>query len=175
MTRLDGITDSMGIHRVWVSSESWWWTGRPDMLQSMVSQRVGHDWATELNWLNRVWRTFSKVFTSCVLGTVCIKNSPYSWEIFHWSHQCSLLVFVLVDHSWGPDEFHICVSEAQNSLQGHSGLRSAEPKEQKWAGIHRCHSALRTYQLHALIKGYEAPADIWVACRFSENISYGFI
>ena len=29
---------------------SWWWTGRPGMLQSMGSQRVGHDWATELNW-----------------------------------------------------------------------------------------------------------------------------
>ena len=36
----------------WVSvnSGSWWWTGRPGMLQSMVSQRVRHDWATELNW-----------------------------------------------------------------------------------------------------------------------------
>ena len=35
---------------VWVSSGSWWWTGRPGMLQSMGSQRVRHDWATELNW-----------------------------------------------------------------------------------------------------------------------------
>ena len=35
---------------VWVNSRSWWWTGRPIMLQSMGSQRVGHDWATELNW-----------------------------------------------------------------------------------------------------------------------------
>ena len=35
---------------VWVSSGSWWWTGRPGMLQFMRSQRVGHDWATELNW-----------------------------------------------------------------------------------------------------------------------------
>ena len=34
---------------VWVSSGSWWWTGRPGMLQSMGSQRVGNDWATELN------------------------------------------------------------------------------------------------------------------------------
>ena len=34
---------------VWVSFGSWWWTGRPG-LQSMESQRVGHDWATELNW-----------------------------------------------------------------------------------------------------------------------------
>ena len=35
---------------VWVNSRSWWWTGRPGMLQSMGSQRVGHDWVTELNW-----------------------------------------------------------------------------------------------------------------------------
>ena len=35
---------------VWVSSGSWWWTGRPGMLQSMGLQRVRPDWATELNW-----------------------------------------------------------------------------------------------------------------------------
>ena len=35
---------------VWVSSGSWWWTGRTGVLQSMGSQRVRHDWATELNW-----------------------------------------------------------------------------------------------------------------------------
>ena len=35
---------------VWASSRNWWWTGKPGMLQSMGSQRVGHDWATELNW-----------------------------------------------------------------------------------------------------------------------------
>ena len=33
---------------VWTSSGSWWWTGRPGMLQFMVSQRVGHHCATEL-------------------------------------------------------------------------------------------------------------------------------
>jgi len=35
----------------WASSRSWWWTGKPGMLQSMGSQKVGHDWATELNWV----------------------------------------------------------------------------------------------------------------------------
>ena len=35
---------------VWVGSGSWWWTGKPGMLQSMGSQRVAHNWATELNW-----------------------------------------------------------------------------------------------------------------------------
>ena len=35
---------------VWASSGSWWWTGKPGVLQSMVSQRVGHDWVTELTY-----------------------------------------------------------------------------------------------------------------------------
>ena len=43
---------------VWASSRSWWWTGRPGMLQSMGLQRVGHDWVTELNWLTEVGDNF---------------------------------------------------------------------------------------------------------------------
>ena len=35
---------------VWVSSGSWWWTGKPGMLQSTGLQRVRHDWVSELNW-----------------------------------------------------------------------------------------------------------------------------
>ena len=51
---------------VWVNSRSWWWTERPGVLQSMGSQRVGHDWATELKtwkwpkstqigWIFKMW------------------------------------------------------------------------------------------------------------------------
>ena len=39
---------------VWVNSGSWWWTGRPGVLWLMGSQRVRHDWATELNWTEEV-------------------------------------------------------------------------------------------------------------------------
>ena len=35
---------------VWVNSECWWWTGSPGVLWFMGSQRVGHDWVTQLNW-----------------------------------------------------------------------------------------------------------------------------
>ena len=35
---------------VWVNSWSWWWTGRPGVMLSMWSHRVGHDWESELNW-----------------------------------------------------------------------------------------------------------------------------
>jgi len=36
---------------VWVGSGSWWWTGRPGALRFTGSQRVGHDWVTELTML----------------------------------------------------------------------------------------------------------------------------
>ena len=57
---LDGITDSldMSLSNVWW----WWWTGKPVVLQSMASQRVRHDWVTELNWKHIV-----QSYTSCML------------------------------------------------------------------------------------------------------------
>ena len=48
MRWLGGITDSMDLSLSELGS--WWWTGRPGELRFMGSQRVGHDWATELNW-----------------------------------------------------------------------------------------------------------------------------
>ena len=45
---------------VWVSSGSWWWTGMPGVLQSMRSQRVGHDWATELNYCKKFKLRFTQ-------------------------------------------------------------------------------------------------------------------
>ena len=48
---------------VWASSGSWWWTGKPGMLQSMGLQRVGHDWATEL-----IMESFIKGVYLCITG-----------------------------------------------------------------------------------------------------------
>ena len=44
---------------VCVNSGSWWWTGRPGMLQFMGLQRVGHDWVTELNWTDE-WDSYKR-------------------------------------------------------------------------------------------------------------------
>ena len=48
MRWLDGIIFSMDMGLV--VYRSWWWTGRPGVVRFIGSQRVGHDWVTELNW-----------------------------------------------------------------------------------------------------------------------------
>ena len=53
---------------VWVSSGSWWWTGKPGMLQSIGLWRVGHDWVTELNWLKK------KSFRISCSGTILMES-----------------------------------------------------------------------------------------------------
>ena len=65
---------------VWASSRSWWWTGRPGVLQSMGSQRVKHDWATELTEWDRMFP-----------GT-CVYRRPELWkgDSFAWI-KCSFL------------------------------------------------------------------------------------
>ena len=67
--------------RVWVDSTSWWWTGRPGVLQFMGSQRVRHDWATELNW-------------NIIIPIMC-----HPWE--SWNKQSLESFFPRLSFSWG--------------------------------------------------------------------------
>ena len=60
---------------VWVISGSWWWTGRPGVLRFMGSQRVRHDWVTEVNWTEskslNVHGWGHTVFKSCFFLSTC--------------------------------------------------------------------------------------------------------
>ena len=80
---------------VWVNSGSWWWTGRPGMLQFMGSQSVRHDWATELNgcfptffksefcynefmiWATVIWSYFGWLYRTSPTSTA--KNIIWFW------------------------------------------------------------------------------------------------
>ena len=73
MRWLDGITDSMDMSRV--NSRSRWWTGRPGMLWFMGSQRVGHDWATELNWTELNWRILYQCWGETQRAGLCCNVS----------------------------------------------------------------------------------------------------
>ena len=56
---------------IWVNSRSWWWTGRPGVLRFMGSQRVGHDWATELNWTLSSDTKYPQQLTYPFTMTIC--------------------------------------------------------------------------------------------------------
>ena len=75
---------------VWVNSGSWWWTGRPGMLRFMRSQRVGHDWATELNL-----RTKSIVYSHLKCNTN-LTGSLYSLycSVTTWPHSFFFSLFI---------------------------------------------------------------------------------
>ena len=69
---------------VWASSRSWWWTGRPGMLQSTVSQRVGLHWTTELNW--------ERQKSACVCAEV-LSDSALVWLCASlWTAACQALL-----------------------------------------------------------------------------------
>ena len=70
---------------VWVNSRSWWWIGRPGVLQSMGSQRVGHNWATEriilylfIFWTNIDWALVSP-YSPSVQSLSCVQLFVTPW------------------------------------------------------------------------------------------------
>ena len=63
-----------------VSFGSWWWTGKPGMLQSVESPRVGHGWATELNWLTTLWGYSATRENMNCIRIVWKQDSVWWWE-----------------------------------------------------------------------------------------------
>ena len=81
---------------VWVNSRSWWRTGRPGELRFMGLQRVGHDWAAELNWTDvlKCEIVFSSWLTSlCITESrsIHISTNDPLWSLLFLSNSPSLL------------------------------------------------------------------------------------
>ena len=66
---------------VWVNSRSWRWTGRPGVLWFMGSQRVGHDWVTELNWSEKKKKKTITMDARRYFKSKCWESTlyKYSW------------------------------------------------------------------------------------------------
>ena len=92
MRWLAGITNSMDMSlcKLW----SWWWTGRPGVLQSMGSQRVRHDWVTELNWTESEILYFKREMFFCnyIIHMVKCLNLKFTarWIFTKGANICNL-------------------------------------------------------------------------------------
>ena len=77
---------------IWVNSGSWQLTGRPGVLQSIGSQRVGHDWTTELNWkcsLTFIMKPKSRNVTSATSRIIYV--AVYTL-ILQWFKYCKFIL-----------------------------------------------------------------------------------
>ena len=85
---------------VWVNSGSWWWTGRPGMLQFMGLQRVRHNWVTELNWTelkSAVYRKSSETSAQIICNS---RHRLYIIIMFYFFHEIEWNTFyaILLDY-----------------------------------------------------------------------------
>ena len=80
---------------VWTRSRSWWWMGKPGMVQSMGLQRVTHDWATEMNWahsLSLTWTLLDRLLISTLLSS---SSRVLSFCLFQIYSSVSSLCWIL--------------------------------------------------------------------------------
>ena len=82
---MDGITDLMGIS-LSKSSRSWWWTGKPGMLQSTGLQGVRHNWATELTEVLLRYGSHVNMPLRSHATRSIIDRWLQLWSL--WVHQC---------------------------------------------------------------------------------------
>ena len=98
--------------RMSVNSRSWWWSGRPGVLRFMGSQRVGHDWVTQLNRIQYV--TYDDLFCSFKKTQLCGSIALFYCFLFHGMDESQF--------TWPSTEGHIsnvdCYYKVSKNIQG---------------------------------------------------------
>ena len=88
---------------VWVNSGSWWWTGRPGVLQFMGLQRVGHNWTTELNW-TELKDSITVTNWTLLLQFAGDWGGPWTWGFQYYSRKVGS-ANIDVGRTWYTDPF----------------------------------------------------------------------
>ena len=126
MRWLDGITDLMDM--ILGNSGSWWWTGRPGVLRFMGSHRVGHNWATELNWIIALVQ-WQRICLKCRSHRGC-RFDPWGGNI-PWSR------------AWQPTPVFLPgKSHGHTNLVGYSPYIGLQGVVQDWSNLTIMHASI---------------------------------
>ena len=126
---------------VWVDSGNWCWTGRPGVLWFMGLQRVGHDWATELNWTKLMELAFQVPMQYCCLQHQTLLLSPVTstseccfsfGSVFILSGVVSPLISSSISGTYRPGEF---IFQCPISLPFHTVHGALKARILKWFAI----------------------------------------
>ena len=100
---------------VWASFGSWWWTGKPGMLQSMGLQRTGLDWVTELN----NYLLFTPLFNHAMhLSRTCCCVSDAIWQLSQWAFSVTDSVTGTAQDTGGKSWTKLCLGEINRLALG---------------------------------------------------------
>ena len=117
---------------VWVNSGSWLWTGKPGGLQSTGSQRVGHDWATELDW--------TEVYLPLLCFCFHLHEVYYSVPSLH-TCLCVFraeIILLWAEYGWilFLNLFNVYVGEGNGNPLQYSCLEKTMDGKAWWAAVH---------------------------------------
>ena len=119
-----------------MASGSWWWTGRPGVLRFMGSQRVGHDWVTELNW-SVTWEIITEIvilsWVTCILLSGNIDKTIKKIGVGYGTPlQYSCLENSMDRGAWWAIVHGVAKSWTQLSDWAHRETRDSMPDAQYW-------------------------------------------
>ena len=115
------------------NSRSWWWTGRPGVLWFMGSQKVGHDWATELNWTELRQHIKKQRHYFANKGPPCQSCDLSSSHVWMWELDYK--------ESWAPNNWCFWTVVLEKTLESPLDCKEIQPVhpkgDQSWVFIGR--------------------------------------
>ena len=88
----------------WINSWSCWWTGRPEVLQSMGSQGVWHEWATELDWIP--YKFITRYASNIEICYFCFSYTTYNSIFCHKEKYIMTLLWFVFNKYTVWNSFH---------------------------------------------------------------------
>ena len=154
---------------VWASSGSWWWTAKSGMLQSMGSQRVGQDWATELNWPFFPQSIFLPLTPT--IGSQTLKTKTFKSNCIHILLKCTWDTFKDRPHSSSQIKSQYILKEIQ-TIFNQNGMKLENNNRKITGNSQICENWTTHYYINKWIKEITREISKNLETNENENMTF---